>query len=268
MTRSTVLVLSVAAVLMLVGCESTSPKTAAVTVPSAPTPPPPLQEAPAAYRAQMHTELAAGYYERGRMDIALQELNEAVKLDARNARIYNVYGLVYATLGEDTNAQQNFQKALELAPGDSEIRQNWGWYLCSTGRARESITEFEQAVRNPLYRTADVSLTNAGKCAASIGDSAHAAEFYRRALQINPANPTAAYSLSLLAYKENRLDEARAAMRRVMQQATPPPEALYLGMCIERKLGDRASQVSYESQLRNRFPDAAETKAIATGACE
>ena len=73
-------------------------------------------------------------------------------------------------LGEDTKAQQNFLKAIELAPNDSEIRQNWGWFLCTHGRARESIAEFELAVRNPLYKTPDVSLVNAGKCSEVIGE--------------------------------------------------------------------------------------------------
>ena len=57
-------------------------------------------------------------------------------------------------------------------------------------------------------------------------------------------------------------------MRRVMQQQSPPPEAFYLGMCIERKLHDQASEASYVSQLRNRYPDSAEAKAIPPGACE
>jgi len=260
-------------VAVLAACESSS------TAPSSsrraqapqlpPTPPPPrVQEAPAPYRAQLHAEIAAGYYERGQMDIALQELEEAVKLDPRNAKIYNVYGLVYATLGQEQNAQQNFMKALEIAPNDSEIRQNWGWYLCTHGRAKESLQEFDLAVRNPLYRTPDVSLTNAGKCAASIGDRQRADDYLRRALSINPNNATAAYNLALLNYKDNRLDDARALMRRVMQQPAPPPEALYLGMCIERKLNDRPAEASYVSQLRNRFPEAAETKALATGVCE
>ncbi len=48
-----------------------------------------------------------------------------------------------------------------------------------------------------------------------------------------------------------------------MQQPPAPPEALYLGMCIERKLGDRSAEPSYVSQLRNRYPDSAEAKAIA-----
>jgi Tfp pilus assembly protein PilF len=57
-------------------------------------------------------------------------------------------------------------------------------------------------------------------------------------------------------------------MRPVMLHASPRPEALYLGMCIEQRLGDRQAELSYVSQLRNRYPDAAETKAIGTVACD
>jgi Tfp pilus assembly protein PilF len=39
-------------------------------------------------------------------------------------------------------------------------------------------------------------------------------------------------------------------------------------MCVERKLGDRQAELSYVSQLRNRYPDAPETKAIPTETCE
>jgi type IV pilus assembly protein PilF len=123
-------------------------------------------------------------------------------------------------------------------------------------------------VRNPLYKTPDVSLVNAGKCSEVIGDRRRAEEYYRRAFQINPGSSVAAYSLSLLAYREGRFDEARALMKRVMAQSAPPADALYLGMCIERKLGDRSSEASYVSQLRNRYPESAEAKAIPPGTCE
>jgi type IV pilus assembly protein PilF len=219
-------------------------------------------------RAQIHMELAAGYYERGQMDVALDEANDAAKLDPTNARVYNVYGLVYAFLGETTKAEENFRRAVALAPNDSEIRQNWGWFLCTTARARESIPEFEAAVRNPLYRTPEIALVNAGRCTASFGDVAAADGFFRRALAVSPNNPSAAYGLATLSYKAARYDDARGWMKPVMLQASPQPDALWLGVCIERKLGDRQAELSYLSQLRNRYPDAAETKAIATGSCE
>jgi len=258
--RSLCLLLLAAA---LAGCQSDSSKTP--PAPPQPIPqPPPLQEAPAPVRAQLHQEIAAGFYERGQMDVAIQELNQAVKLDPKNAKIYNVYGLVYATLGEEAKAQTNFLAALDLAPNDSEIRQNWGWYLCTHGRPRESIPEFEQAFRNPLYKTPDIALTNAGKCSVEIGDNARAEDYYKRALAINPNNISAA----LLQYRASKFAEARALIRRVNQQPNPAPDALYLGMCVERKLGDRASEDSYVSQLKNRYPESAEAKAIPPGSCE
>jgi type IV pilus assembly protein PilF len=236
--------------------------------PTQPEPPPRIQEAPAATRAQLKQELAAGYYERGQMDVALEELDGAVKLDPNNARIYNVYGLVYTQLGENAKAEENFRRALALAPADSEIRQNWGWYLCQTGRPRDSVAEFEAAARNPLYKTPWIALINAGKCSAAAGDPVAAQAYYRRALTVSPNNPEAAYNFALLQYKSANYGDSRALMRIVMLQANPPPEALYLGLCTERKLGDRQSEVSYVTQLRNRWPDSAETRAIVEGTCE
>jgi type IV pilus assembly protein PilF len=228
----------------------------------------PLKEAPAPVRANLHAELAAGYYERGQLDVALDELGEASKLDQANPKIYNLYGLVYATLGENANAESNFGKALALAPNDSEVRQNWGWYLCTHNRAKDSIAEFELAVRNPLYRTPEIALINAGKCSGSIGETQRSEDFLRRALSVAPSNPDASYSLASLYYKQGRLADARALVKPVMQQPNPRPDALYLGMCIERKMGDRGAETSYASQLRNRYPNSDEAKAITTGTCE
>jgi type IV pilus assembly protein PilF len=213
-------------------------------------------------RAEIHVDLAAGYYERGQMDVALEELGIAERIDAGYPRIYNLYGLVYAMLGELPKAEANFRRAIDMAPNDSEARQNWGWYLCTHGRAKESIAEFEAAIRNPLYRTPEIALVNAGKCSVAINDPSAADQYFRRALQLRPNDATAAYNLALLSYRGQRLQDARALMRIVMQQATTPPEALFLGMCVEQKLGDSQAEQSYALQLRNRYPESAEAKAI------
>ena len=268
----------VLAALLVAGCQSN---------PFAPSPPsqPPipvgsqLQPAPqvqlqqdpvtSRQRAEIHTDLAAGYYERQQMNVALDELALAEKLDPTYPRIYNISGLVYTIMGELPRAEAQFKRALELAPNDPETRHNWGWYLCTNGRERESIAEFEVAIRNSLYRTPEIALVNAGKCSAAIGDVPAADQYFRRALQMRPNDPSAAYNLALLSFKGGRLPESRALMRIVLQQSSSPaPEALYLGMCIERKLGDRQSEQSYVAQLRNRYPDSAETRAIASGTCE
>ena len=165
--------LTIAAVSLLAACANSpfapNPTT---TPPERPTreAPPQQQMASAAERAKLHTDLGSGYYERGQMDVAIGELDTAVKLDPNYAPAYNIYGLVYAVLGEDRKAEQNFERALQLAPSNPDIRHNWGWYLCQHKREREALAQFEAAVSDSLYRTPEIALVNAGRCAQAIGD--------------------------------------------------------------------------------------------------
>jgi Tfp pilus assembly protein PilF len=76
---------------LLHGCAAPT-ATAPAAPPRQPEPPPiKTQEASPKDRAALHAELGAGYYERGRMDIAIEELTEAQKLDPDNPKIYNYF---------------------------------------------------------------------------------------------------------------------------------------------------------------------------------
>ncbi|MDR0250176.1 MAG: type IV pilus biogenesis/stability protein PilW [Burkholderiales bacterium] len=219
-------------------------------------------------RAEARTALALGYYERGQFDVALEELDEAKKLDDRYAMIYNGYGLVYSYMREDDRARSNFQRAIELDPNNPEIRHNWGWFLCTSGQARESLAEFNRVALDPLYRTPEIAFTNAGRCALSINDNATARHYLERALRVRPDYVQAAYSLAELSYGEGKFDEARVMMRIIMQTPTPTVDALFLGACVERKLNDKRAEDSYIQQLQNRYPNAEQTQRITTpGSC-
>ncbi len=265
-----------AAALLIAGCQSNPFSPAPATPPQPqgpqiqPAQPTRVQQDPVTprQRAEIHADLAAGYYERVQLDVALDELGIAERIDPTYSRIYSLYGLVYTVTGDLPRAESNFRRSVELAPSDPDVRHNWGAFLCTHGRARESIAEFEAALQSPQYRTPEVALVNAGKCSNSIGNAAAAEEYFRRALLIRPTDPAAAYNLALSNYRTGRLAEARSLMKIVMQHTHPGPEALFLGMCVERKLGDRSSEQSYLTQLQNRFPESAETRAIATGGCE
>ncbi|MDR0769914.1 MAG: type IV pilus biogenesis/stability protein PilW [Burkholderiales bacterium] len=257
-------------VLMLAGCVGISDTSSESSQILQPANRPQLQSSPASprTRAEARTALAMGYYERGQFDVALEELEEAQKADARYAMIYNGYGLVYSYMKEDAKASSNFRRAIELDPNNSEIRHNWGWFLCTSGRARESLAEFDRVALDPLHKTPEIAFTNAGRCALSINDKAVARQYLQRALAARPNYSPAAYSLAELNYGEGRLDDARAMMRIVMQSPTPAPDALLLGACIERRLNDKRAEDSYILQLQNRYPNAEQTQRITTtGSC-
>ena len=50
-----------------------------------------------------------------------------------------------------------------------------------------------------------------------------------------------------------------------MRVVKPNAQALWLGVQIERALGDTASAASYAQQLRKNFPDSKEAQALSRG---
>ena len=57
-------------------------------------------------------------------------------------------------------------------------------------------------------------------------------------------------------------------MRGVIAGGAPSPEALLMGVCIERKLGNQPDEASYIFQLRQRFPNSNEARLIDSGGCQ
>jgi type IV pilus assembly protein PilF len=217
-------------------------------------------------RAKIHTELGVGYYEAGRLGVALEELNEAISADKSYAPAWNARALVHMDLREDAEAESDFKQALKLDPAGSETKNNYGLFLCQHNRGKEGVRYLLDAIKNPLYRTPDVAYKNAGLCALNMGDKKEAEEFFLRALKLNPNQPQALYNMADLEYGRDRYAVAKQYLERYMK-AVPSvgPEALLLGARIERRLGDRVAMLGYGNQLRLRFPSAPETKAFLDG---
>jgi type IV pilus assembly protein PilF len=216
-------------------------------------------------RARIHTELGAAYYGVGQMSVAVQELKEAIAADPTYGPAHSQLGLVYMTLKEDTLAQQSFERALKIDPNDSSANNNYGMFLCQRKREKEAMRYFAAALKNPLYTTPENAYTNAGVCLRLQGDDVKAEESLRKALALQPDQPQALYQLADIAYKRNEFMGARALLNRHMQVSTPSADALWLGACIEQRLGNRTALASYGAQLNNRYPGAAQTKAFNEG---
>lgn len=216
-------------------------------------------------RARAHTELASGYFEIGNLAVALEEAREAVRSDANYGPAHNIAALVYTELKEDRLAEESYQRALRINPLDSDANNNYGSFLCQRKREEEAIRYFLAAVRNPLYQAPDRSYVNAGVCARRRGDTAGAQGYFLLALKTRPAQPQALYQMADLSYARGSYEEAKDYLGRLTQSAQATPEALWLGVRIERKLGDRNIEESYATQLRRNFPNSREARALLSG---
>lgn len=225
------------------------------------------KQARAHQSAKVHTELAGEYFNRGQMEVALEEIEEALKAEANYAPAHNVLGLINMKLNEDTKALQNFTQAVKLAPDDAEIRNNYGWFLCQrySQLMDQAMEQFAQAISNPLYATPEMALTNAGICEIKRQryDEGHA--YLRKALLRQPNYFSALLALADMDFRRGKLTEAKSKLAELMQNNLSTPESLLLAIQIEQAAGDSMTADSYIFQLQKRFPDSNEAMLVREG---
>lgn len=218
-------------------------------------------------RARVHTELGAAYFEAVHMAAALDELRIALESDSGYAPAYSMRGLVHAYLKEDGKADADFRRALDIAPRDPEVNNNYGWFLCQTGRAKQSINYFVQALKDPLYETPWHAYTNAGMCALRAGDLDAAQGYLLNAIRVGrDVAYSARFHLADVLYRRGNYSESRIYLSEAMRAMEPhSAEVLWLAMRLERRMGNRAAEAGYAAQLRNRYPTSAEYQEFLKG---
>jgi type IV pilus assembly protein PilF len=193
-------------------------------------------------------------------DRALKLLKEAVKLDRHYAEAHNALAVFYERrLRDYEKAKQHYQMALALKPNGSDNHNNYGQFLCGRNRWEEAEKHFLKALENPLYKTPEIPLTNAGLCALRNKHPIKGETYLRQALQRLPNIPIALYYMAQLSYEQKRYMPAREYLQRYLEVAKHTPQTLWLGIRIERALNNRDTEASYALLLRKRFPDAVET---------
>jgi type IV pilus assembly protein PilF len=217
-------------------------------------------------RARIRLQLAIGYYEQRQSAIALDELRQALLADPALADAYSVRGLIYMEAGENRRAEENFLQALKLAPNAPDFNNNYGWFLCQTDRERQSIAYFEAALRNRAYQSPAKALNNAGICSLKLKDEKAAEAYLLQAFELDPGNPSTSLGLARIYYDQRNNERARFHAGRVLRADIMTAEVLWLALRIERRLGDRAAEVSLATQLRRRHGGSAEYAAYQRGA--
>jgi type IV pilus assembly protein PilF len=216
-------------------------------------------------RAKLHTELGSLYFQSGNLIVALEELTIAISINSNYAPAYSTRGLVLFHIKEWESADKDFRRALDIDEKDPEIANNYGWFLCETGKAKEAIPYFQRAIKNSLYQTPEVAFLNAGACYVKLGDIATGEDYVRRSLRLAPDNPQALLQLAKIAYLRGNYDAAKLHLDKVVRLTDSGAEALWLFLRVERRLGDKEAESSFAAQLRRKFPDSPEYQELLKG---
>ncbi len=212
--------------------------------------------------ASANLNLAVAYLKKGDYNGALERLEKARAADPSHPATYNVFGLLYQKIGDNKKAEQNFKRALSLDSNDSSTLNNYGNFLCQQNRLEESEEAFLKAAANPLYQTPEIAVTNAGLCLYNNQKKDKAKNYFQQALQINPRVPQALIKMCEFALDDFNYLSARAYIQRFQQVSRHTARSLWLGIQIERELGDKDTMSSYALLLRNSFPDSDEASIL------
>jgi len=116
--------------------------------------------------------------------MAVEYLNNALKLQPDYADAYNSRGIAHASLGQYQRAIENFNEAIHLKPDYAMVYNNRGFAYSNLGQYQRAIEDFNEAVHlNPDYTKA---YNNRGNAYYSLGQYQRAIENYNEALRLKP----------------------------------------------------------------------------------
>jgi type IV pilus assembly protein PilF len=217
-------------------------------------------------RARIRLELAANYFQQGQTNVALDELKQALAADPTYADAYNLRGLVYMRLNDNVLAEDSFRRGMALNPRDGDVLHNYGWLLCQQSRYGESIALFARAIATPAYVGQAKTLMTQGICQVRAGQAAEGERSLLRSYEMDAGNPVTGYQLANVLFQRGDYTRAQFYIRRLNNGNLANAETLWLGIRVERSLGNREAMMQLADQLKKRYAASREATAYDKGA--
>lgn len=210
-------------------------------------------------RQQYHEllRLVGDRFGRDDLDGAAKYARSAQRLLPNEPDAYTMQAVVEGRRGNRPAAGELYRKATELAPGQGDVLNNYGAWLCANGHPAEALVWFDRALADPGYGLRADALANAGGCALDAGQRERAQENLRQALALAPDNAYALESMARSEFLQGRYFEARAFYQRRLAAAPATVSVLQLAIQIEERLGDGSAASRYQQRLREEFPSGA-----------
>ncbi len=195
----------------------------------------------------------------------MQKLEKALEQDPDLPAAHSTIALLYDSMGDATQAERHYRRAVRLDPEDPDALNALGIFLCkATGTRTEAIGVFDRALADPLYQRRQMLFVNAGVCARQANRDL-AEGYFRNALSLDPGYGEALLQMADLSHERGVGLQARAFLERFFATGQASPVALGLAIRVERAMGDEGAARRYEQRLLSTFPESVEARRIIEG---
>jgi len=214
--------------------------------------------------AVINAQLAAGYIRRGDLEIAEKKLLKSIEFDEYYVPAYTTMAVLKTMIGDREEAEKYYLDALDIDPRNPELRNNYGTFLCNSGRLDEAFEQLNFALNNQFYTTPEAAHANIGYCILQSENPNYrlAEKHLRSALKKNPNLQSALLAMGELGVQSKKYLMARAYMQRYHAVVKPNAHSLWLQIQAERALGDKAYFIKLSQQLLKNFPESPEAEKV------
>jgi type IV pilus assembly protein PilF len=212
--------------------------------------------------AQTHTQLAVAYMGQNDLKDAEIALKKALAFDDKYIPAHTMLAVLEWRINRLEEADKEFRAAIALDPSNGDTNNNYGKFLCETGKQEEAMRYFKRALADPFYKTPAVANTNAGTCLMKRNDYAPAEAYLRKALEIEPNYSTALLAMADLDYRKGDAFKARGYLQQFEAAGAATPDSLLLGYRIATRLGDKETAANYSRRLQDQFPNSVQAQSL------
>jgi len=191
--------------------------------------------------ALRHNDRGLDLFSQGKLDNAIKEYQEAIRLDAKLAAAHNNLGSAYFAAGRFEEALTAFANACEADPDYGQAFFNLALAHIKLGHEKEANAALDGALH--AYKSSGDAHLKAGRLK-------EAEEAFQGMLQIDPNYAPALTSLATVYNAAGRYDDARTSADRALKQSPNSAEAHYAAGMANASLGKREAALEHLARLQ------------------
>lgn len=187
--------------------------------------------------AEIHFQLGVAAQNEGKIQEALSEYEEAMRLDPYHPEVHNAYALLLQfSFKKQELAIEHYKKAIEYRPEYSEAKTNLGNVYVDQGKYDEAIKLYEQALNDMRYPTPYIAQGNLGWAQYKKGDVKGAVENIKSAVTTNPKFCLGYKNLGIIYDAQNQTDDACKSYGQYREACPDVADAYYReGVCVAKQ---------------------------------
>lgn len=207
---------------------------------------------------RIHYEEAEAHRAAGRIEEAIGEYRQVLKLDSTDVNTLNNIGFLHARMGRPDSALKHYRFAIREDSTAAEVHYNAGVSYVTVGAFAEAQVAYEQAVRHDPRHTE--AFNNLGALFERRGRAEAALDRYAQATAIDSTFVPAWINVGRTRFMMGRLDGAVAAYLRAIELKPDLTDAHTDIASVYAEVGELDKAITHLERATRLAPDSRRAK--------